>query len=144
MHQSLRVFLSFTLLAILSFAPSATAQDAPEPKCPVTGKPSSAAFTTTYEDIDHFFEDINMKRQLNKQEAFISAALGGPEPWTGKDLRKVHASLDLTETDFGIIAGHLQATLKELKVDVELIGKILAIVGSTKDAVLNKKQPKAE
>ena len=85
-----------------------------------------------------------MKRQLNKQEAFISAALGGPEPWTGKDLRKVHASLDLTETDFGIIAGHLQATFKELKVDAELIGKIMAIVGSTKDAVLNKKQPKAE
>lgn len=95
------------------------------------------------ERVNHFFEDVNMRRQHNRQKAFIGAALGSPEPWTGKDLRKVHASLDLTETDFGIVAGHLQTTLEELKVDKELIGQVMTIVGSTKDAVLNKKENKA-
>lgn len=89
--------------------------------------------------VNHFFEDVSMSRQHNKQKAFIGAALGGPEPWTGKDLRKAHASLDLTEEDFGIIAVHLQKSLEELKVKKDLIAEVMAIVGSTKGAVLNQK-----
>ena len=91
--------------------------------------------------VNHFFEDINMKRQIRRQKAFIGAALGGPEPWTGKDLRKAHANLDLTETDFGIIAVHLQSSLEELKVPKNLITEVMTIVGSTKAAVLNQKKP---
>lgn len=92
--------------------------------------------------VNHFFEDVNMKRQHNKQKAFIGAALGGPEPWTGKDMRQAHKNLELTEADFGIIAVHLQTTLEELKVDKELIGQVMAVVGSTKDAVLNRPEKK--
>lgn len=88
--------------------------------------------------VNHFFEDVNMRRQHNQQQAFISAALGGPEPWRGRDLRKAHASLELTEKEFGIIAVHLQKTLEELKVPKDLIGQVMTIVGSTKDAVLNR------
>lgn len=91
--------------------------------------------------VNHFFEDINMKRQIRRQKAFISTALGGPEPWTGKDLRKAHAGLDLTETDFSVIAQHLQASLTELKVPKDLIKEVMTIVGSTKAAVLNQKKP---
>ena len=47
----------------------------------------------------------------------FAAAFGGPKPWTGKDMRKAHKHLDLTEKDFNVIAEHLQAALKELKVD---------------------------
>ncbi len=89
--------------------------------------------------VNHFFEDVNMKRQIRKQKEFVAAALGGPEPWTGKDLRKAHQHLDLTEKDFGIIAEHLQKTLEELKVKPELVADVMKIVGSTKDAVLNRK-----
>jgi hemoglobin len=90
--------------------------------------------------VNHFFEDVNMKRQHNKQKAFLSAALGGPEPWTGKDLRKAHASLDLNEAHFNAIAGHLRATLEELKVTPDLIGQVMALVANTKDEVLNRKK----
>lgn len=89
--------------------------------------------------VNHFFEDVNMKRQANKQKEFLAAAFGGPEPWTGKDMRKAHIHLDLTEADFNAIAGHLQATLEHLKVKPELIQQAMAIAASTKDAVLNKK-----
>lgn len=90
--------------------------------------------------VNHFFEDVNMKKQHNKQKAFLSAALGGPEPWTGKDMRTAHKNLDLTEADFNAIAGHLQATLEELKVDKKLIGEVMAVAASTKDDVLNRKK----
>ena len=91
--------------------------------------------------VNHFFEDVNMKRQHKRQKAFIATALGNPQPWKGKDMRKAHANLDLTETDFGIIATHLQTTLEELKVKKELITQFMTIVGSTKDAVLNNPVP---
>ena len=88
--------------------------------------------------VNHFFEDVNMKKQRSKQKAFLAAALGGPIPYKGKDLRKAHASLDLKESDFNTIAEHLIATLKELKVDDKLIGEVMAVVATTKDAVLNR------
>ncbi len=88
--------------------------------------------------VNHFFEDTNMKAQHAKQKAFLSAALGAPTPWTGKDMRKAHENLDLREEDFNAIAENLQATLAELKLDEKLIGEIMAIVASTKKDVLNQ------
>ncbi len=90
------------------------------------------------ERVNHFFEDVNMKAQHEKQKAFLAAALGAPTPWTGKDMRKAHVNLDLRETDFEAIAENLQATLTELKLSEELIGRVMAIVASTKDDVLNR------
>jgi len=88
--------------------------------------------------VNFFFEDINMKTQHEKQKAFLAAALGGPTPWTGKDMRQAHANLDLREEDFTAIAENLSATLSELKLDDTLIAEIMAIVASTKNDVLNR------
>lgn len=91
--------------------------------------------------IKHHFEDINMDKQRRKQKAFLAAAFGGPTPWTGKDMRKAHADLKLTEGDFNAVAENLVATLKDFKVKQELIDEVVAIALSVKDAVLNKPQP---
>jgi hemoglobin len=89
--------------------------------------------------VNHFFEDINMNKQKRRQKEFLAAALGGPIPYVGKDLRSAHESLGgLNDTHFDAIAEHLQATLTELKVDPQLIGQAMAIVGSTRNAVLNR------
>ncbi len=88
--------------------------------------------------VNHFFEDVNMKAQHEKQKAFLAAALGAPTPWTGKDMRKAHENLDLKEADFNAIAENLQATLTELKIDEKLIAQIMAIAASTKNDVLNR------
>ncbi len=94
--------------------------------------------------VNHFFEDINMKAQIRKQKEFLGAAFGGPIPWEGKDMRSAHKGLDITEEHFGAIAEHLQASLKELKVDEGLIKEIMAVAASTHDDVLNKPKKKAE
>jgi len=90
------------------------------------------------ERVNHFFEDVNMTTQHRKQKAFLAAALGAPVPWTGKDMRAAHANLDIHEADFNAIAENLQATLTELKLDEKLVTRIMAIVASTKDDVLNR------
>lgn len=109
------------------------------------GKPAmTAAINLFYqkvladERIKHFFEDINMNKQRRKQQEFLSAAFGGPTPWTGKDLRTAHADIPgLSEVHFNAVAENLQKTLEELKIPKDLINQVMAIAASTKSAVLN-------
>jgi hemoglobin len=89
--------------------------------------------------IKHFFDDVDMVRQRAKQKAFLSAALGGPIPWEGKDMRKAHAKLPgLNDSHFNAVAENLQATLTELNVKKELVDKVMAIAESTRADVLNR------
>lgn len=90
------------------------------------------------ERVKHFFDDVSMEKQRRKQKEFLSAALGGPLPWTGKDMRKAHADMNLKEEHFNAIAENLVATLKDLKISDEMIGKVIAVVATTKDDVLNR------
>ncbi len=89
--------------------------------------------------IKDFFSDINMNKQRRSQKEFLSAAFGGPIPWTGKDLRKAHENLSgINETHFNAVAENLQKTLEELNLSKDLIDQVMSIVASTKDSVLNK------
>ena len=54
-------------------------------------------------------------------------------------MRTAHANLpDLNDSHFNAIAEHLKATLEELKVNQDLITKVLAVVETTRDDVLNR------
>ena len=89
--------------------------------------------------INHFFEDINMMTQHRRQKAFLSAAFGSPVAWKGKDMRRAHEDMKLTEVHFNAVAENLQKTLEEMKVPQPLISEVMTIAASTKDAVLNRK-----
>ena len=92
-----------------------------------------------------FFADSSMRREKRKQREFFSMALGAPTKYTGADLRTAHAGLHgLNDTHFDAVAGHLQATLVELKVDKALVARIMAIVEGTRDDVLNRGRPGKE
>lgn len=88
--------------------------------------------------VNHFFEDVSMAKQHRKQKEFLSAALGGPIPWVGKDMREAHRDMpDLNDTHFNAIAEHLKSTLEDLKVDKTLIDQVLAVVETTRADVLH-------
>lgn len=88
--------------------------------------------------VKDFFADVSMDKQRRKQKEFLSAAFGGPLPWTGKDMRKAHTGMGLTEVHFNAIAENLVNTLKDFKVKQELIDQVVAIAVSTKDDVLDR------
>jgi hemoglobin len=73
-----------------------------------------------------------------KQKSFLTFAFGGPNQYSGKDMRTAHAHMNLTETHFDAVMENLGATLKELGVPDELIGKAAGIALSVKGQVLNK------
>jgi hemoglobin len=87
--------------------------------------------------ISHFFDTVDMERQIVKQKAFLTMAFGGPNKYTGKDMREAHKHMKLTEQHFNAVAGHLQGTLQELKVPQNLIDEVMKIAASTHDDVLN-------
>lgn len=112
----------------------------------IGGKPAVQAavkifYTKVLADdrIKQFFADVDMVRQAAKQESFLSAALGSPVKYTGRDLRKAHEKLPgLNDTHFNAVAENLQATLVELKLKKEIIDRILAILETVRADVLNK------
>lgn len=88
------------------------------------------------ERISHFFTDVDMNAQRNKQKRFLAIAFGANEKWEGKDLRAAHAHLDLEEGHFTAVAENLQGALEDLEVPGELIAEVMAIAASTHDDVL--------
>jgi hemoglobin len=88
--------------------------------------------------VKDFFADVSMDKQRRKQKEFLSSAFGGPLPWTGKDMRKAHEGMGLTEDHFNAIAENLVGTLKDFKVKQELIDQVVAIALTTKDDVLGR------
>lgn len=87
--------------------------------------------------ISHFFDSVDMDRQIGKQKAFLTMAFGGPNQYTGKDMRAAHKHMKLTEAHFNAVAGHLKGTLEELKVPANLVNEVMKIAASTHDDVLN-------
>ena len=88
--------------------------------------------------INHFFENLDMVAQANKQKAFLTMAFGGPHNYSGRDMRTGHAHLALTEEHFNAVVENLAATLQELGVSASDIGEVAAIANSVKDDVLNR------
>jgi len=89
------------------------------------------------ERINEFFSTVDMKRQRAKQKAFLTLAFGGPNNYTGKDMREAHKHMDLNDGHFNAVAENLVATLQELNVSQEKIDKVVAVCLSVKDDVLN-------
>jgi hemoglobin len=87
--------------------------------------------------ISHFFDTVDMERQAAKQKAFLTVAFGGPNHYSGKDMREAHKHMSLTEEHFNAVAGHLASTLQDLNVPADLIDQVMAIAASTHDDVLN-------
>jgi hemoglobin len=88
--------------------------------------------------ISHFFDTVDMDKQRAKQKAFLTFAFGGPNKYTGRDMRAAHKHMKLTEAHYNAVVENLAATLKELKVSDALIAKVAAIAGSVKNDVLNR------
>ena len=68
-----------------------------------------------------FFESTNMDDQRAKQKSFLTMVFGGPNAYTGKDLRTAHKPLvdrGLNDTHFNIVIEHLEGTLRAWRIQL--------------------------
>ncbi len=91
--------------------------------------------------INRFFDKTDMETQTAKQKAFFTMAFGGPNNYTGGDMRAVHAhmvKIGLNDSHFDAVMEYLGASLTELEVPADLIGEAAAIAESVRSDVLGK------
>ena len=91
--------------------------------------------------ISSFFDGVDMEKQAAKQKAFLTMAFGGPNNYTGEDMRRGHAHLverGLNDSHFDAVVENLGGTLAELGVSDDLIGEVAAIAETTRNDVLGK------
>ncbi len=58
-----------------------------------------------------FFAGTNMQSLKGRQVEFFAAALGGPQTYTGANMRDVHRGRGIGQQHFDAVAGHLVAAL---------------------------------
>lgn len=93
------------------------------------------------ERIQHFFDDVDMDRQIGKQKAFLTMAFGGPNNYTGKDMREGHKHLverGLNDSHVDAVIELLGETLQELGAGEDAIQEVAAIANSVRDDVLSR------
>ena len=94
----------------------------------------------TDDRIAHFFDAVDMDKQRSKQKAFLTMAFGGPNDYTGQDMRAGHKHLvakGLNGTHFDAVVENLGTTLSELGIADDLIAQVAAVAETTRKDVLN-------
>ena len=88
-----------------------------------------------------FFEDTDMDKQIAKQKSFLTMAFGGPNNYSGLDMRKGHAHLvakGLNDSHVDAVIENLGRTLRQLGVGEKEIKEVADIANSVRDDVLSR------
>ena len=92
--------------------------------------------------VSHFFEDTDMERQRLKQKSFLAMAFGGPDQYSDLDMRTAHKPLiekyGLSDVHFNRIMEIFKETLTELNISANELQRMMEILESMRDAVLNR------
>ena len=71
----------------------------------------------------------------------LCAVAGGPCFYPGRDMKAVHAEMEITEDAWNAFTGHINETLKAFKVGERERNELVVIVGSLKRDVVKQPTP---
>ncbi len=90
--------------------------------------------------VSRFFDTVDMEAQAAKQKGFLTMAFGGPNNYTGRDMRAAHQKMveemGLNDMHFDQILAHLRSTLAELGAPEAIIAEVDGIAASTRKDVM--------
>lgn len=92
--------------------------------------------------VNQFFRGVNIDAQSEKLNAFLTMGFGGPNNYSGKDLREGHRHLvearGLNDGHFDVALGLISDTLDELNVPADLLSEVMAAAEGLRAELLNK------
>jgi hemoglobin len=91
--------------------------------------------------VSHFFESTDMAHLRARQSMFISMLLGGQIVYTGKDITGAHVAAreqGLNDTHFDLFLKHFREALEEVGVKADKSEKVMKLLESKRNAVLNR------
>lgn len=83
-------------------------------------------------------EEQDVKRIRQHLVDQVCAAAGGPCFYPGRDMKSVHAEMEITEEVWNAFTGHIGATLKAFKVGERERNELVVIVQSMKVDIVKK------
>lgn len=91
--------------------------------------------------IARFFDGVDMDHQIAKQKAFLTMAFGGPNNYSGLDMRNAHKALvgkGLNDSHVDAVIDNLNRTLRQLGVGETELKEVAALANSVRDDVLGR------
>lgn len=82
---------------------------------------------------------IDPKKMEDLLVAWLSSKTGGPIKYTGRDLKRTHAGLKITDAEFDALLGHITTALKANKLAQKELDELVDIVKSTRKDVVQPK-----
>jgi non-specific serine/threonine protein kinase len=92
--------------------------------------------------INHFFAGTDLAHLFAHYKMFISALLGGPEPYVGQDIGAAHAHLcpQLNDSHFDTFLKHFRAALQEVGVKDDKAERVVRVLEGKRNIVLNRER----
>jgi hemoglobin len=81
----------------------------------------------------------NVEKLKVRLVQFIGQATGGPQKYAGKDMKTTHKGMKITNAEFDAAAADLKASLDKLKVPAQEQSELMAIVGGTRNDMVEIK-----
>lgn len=88
-------------------------------------------------DLTKYFDGADMPVLRRHQVAMLSAATGGPNRYTGRDMASAHADLNITGEHFDRVVSHLVDTLADFAVDRETIAQVGAVLAPLRPIIVS-------
>lgn len=100
-----------------------------DPNINFTRKGEGKEWNATPEAVAH------LKKMLVEQ---IGQATGGPQKYTGRDMKTAHKGMHITEAQFNALAAQLVMSLKKFKVADADAAELVAVVASMKSDIVGQ------
>jgi hemoglobin len=117
--------------AIKAVVDDLVARLAADPKVNVTRKGTNKEWSPTPENV------AKLKKNFVD---YIGQVTGGPQKYTGKSMKEVHAGMQISLAEFEAAAADLKATLDKFHVPAAEQAELFKIVGSTAPDIVEKKE----
>lgn len=91
--------------------------------------------------VARFFDGVDMNDQIAKQRSFLTMAFGGPNNYTGLDMRNAHKRLldkGLNDSHVDAVLENLDRTLRQLGVGEKEVKEVCDLANSVRDDVLSR------
>ena len=88
------------------------------------------------ERLEGFFEDISTTELRAHQTEFLSSVAGGPVEYSGEDMSEAHADFGIDDTDYTLVAAHLEDALAACDIPATDRREVLAAVEDLRDPIV--------
>ncbi len=86
-----------------------------------------------------YFRGVQLSRLYKQQADFFCAALGQRDAYKGRDLRTLHAGMNIGDREFDAVAVHLQEALAECGVGKPEIATVVSLIAPLRSDIVTRK-----